>query len=73
MTVRTAPLETPPRSPASLGDPALDEAVARISDLAGRLWAVRLAHRPVASGWRGRGRCAGCGQQLPCETLRAAG
>ena len=54
-------------------DPALDEAVARIRDLAGRLWAVRLAHRPVRSGWRGRTRCAGCGQQLPCATLLAAG
>lgn len=54
-------------------DPALDEAVARISDLAGRLWAVRLAHRPGRSGWRGRTRCVGCGQQLPCATLLAAG
>jgi len=54
-------------------DPALEEAVARISDLASRLWAVRLAHRPTASGWRGRTRCAGCGQQLPCATLLAAG
>lgn len=56
------------------GDPALDEAVARIGDLAGRLWAVRLAHRPGSSGWLRRGvRCAGCGQDVPCATLRAAG
>ena len=63
-------------------DPALDEALVRISDLAGRLWAVRQAHRPVAGrsglGWAGLGarrvlRCAGCGQASPCLTLRAAG
>ena len=30
-------------------DPALDDALARISDLAGRLWAVRQAHSPVAT------------------------
>jgi hypothetical protein len=54
-------------------DPALDEAVARIRDLAGRLWAVRSAHRPSGPGRRARNRCAGCGQQLPCATLLAAG
>ena len=43
-------------------DPALDDALARISDLAGRLWAVRQAHAPVATreatgrGRFGRGR-----------------
>ena len=43
-------------------DPALDDALARISDLAGRLWAVRQAHSPVATreatgrGRFGRGR-----------------
>ena len=55
-------------------DPALDEALERISDLAGRLWRVRLAHRPVEVGWlRREVRCAGCGQAVPCPTLRAAG
>jgi len=64
-------------------DPALDEALSRISDLAGRLWAVRQAHRPVAVGrpvlgWAGFAgrravRCAGCGQASPCLTLQAAG
>ena len=38
-------------------DPALDDALARISDLAGRLWAVRQAHSPVATrDETGRGR-----------------
>ena len=68
-------------------DPALDEALARISDLAGRLWAVRQAHRPVLTGnsagrrrfgrrrfgLRGPVRCGGCGLASPCPTLRAAG
>lgn len=68
-------------------DPALDEALARISDLAGRLWAVRQAHRPVVTGHglgrrrfgrppfarRGPVRCGGCGLASPCPTLRAAG
>jgi len=36
-------------------DPALDDALARISDLAGRLWAVRQAHSPVAQPY-GSGR-----------------
>ncbi len=55
------------------GDDALEEALARISDLAGRLWAVRQAHRPVTVGWRRTLRCAGCGLSAPCPTLRAAG
>ncbi len=59
---------------AQTDDPALDEALERISDLATRLWAVREAHRPVTVGWRRRtGRCAGCGQPSPCPTRRAAG
>ena len=38
-------------------DPALDDALARISDLAGRLWAVRQAHSPVVTrDETGRGR-----------------
>jgi len=58
----------------SLDDPALDEALARISDLSARLWAVRLAHRPVAVGRLRRSVvCAGCGLPTPCPTLRAAG
>ncbi len=60
------------RTPAP--DPALDEALERISDLAARLWAVRSAHRPVTVGWRRtHTRCAGCGQSVPCATLQAAG
>ncbi len=55
-------------------DPALDEALDRICELAGRLWAVRAAHRPVPVGWRRREeRCAECGRPSPCPTLRAAG
>lgn len=65
MTVET-------RRPAD--DPLLDEAVARISELAARLWAVRRTHQPQAVGWRRRQvRCAGCGESLPCATLRATG
>ncbi len=60
------------RTPAP--DPALDEALERISDLAARLWAVRSAHRPVTVGWRRtHTRCAECGQSVPCATLQAAG
>ncbi len=54
-------------------DRALDDALARISDLAARLWAVRQAHRPRVTGWlRTKTRCAGCGQPVPCLTLRVA-
>jgi hypothetical protein len=61
-------------SPTPAADPALDEALERISDLAARLWAVRSAHRPIATGWRRSStRCAGCGQPVPCATLLAAG
>ncbi len=55
-------------------DQTLDEAVARISELAARLWAVRQAHRPVVTGRLRRSVvCAGCGLPTPCPTLRAAG
>jgi len=55
-------------------DPALDEALARISDLAARLWAVRQAHRPVVTGRLRRAVvCGGCGLPTPCPTLRATG
>lgn len=42
-------------------DPALDDALDRISDLASRLWAVRQAHRPVVVvvGRPGLGRALG--------------
>ena len=77
-TSRTALTRTAPTGPAArlqaVPDPALDEALERISELAARLWAVRSAHRPVVAGWRRReARCAECGQALPCATLRAAG
>ena len=77
MSSRTAPRQpartlTATRTPAP--DPALDEALERISDLAARLWAVRSAHRPVTVGWRRTStRCAECGQAVPCATLQAAG
>ena len=78
MSSRPAPARTlsaartTTRTPAP--DPALDEALERISDLAARLWAVRSAHRPVTVGWRRtHTRCAECGQAVPCATLQAAG
>lgn len=53
-------------------DPTLDQALSRISELAGRLWAVRQAHRPVVVGRLRRSvRCAGCGFPTPCPTLQA--
>ena len=78
MPIRTAPKTTlqaaPTVSTGAAADPALDEALERISDLAARLWAVRSAHRPVAVGWRRSSlRCSGCGQPAPCATLLAAG
>ncbi len=68
-------------------DQALDEAVARIADLATRLWAVRRTHRAaparrlpgLGAGLAGlrrpgaRPRCEGCGRPFPCPTLRATG
>lgn len=70
MATRTALATRTGRGPAS--DPALEDALERISDLAARLWAVRQAHRPAVTGWLRRGcRCAGCGQPVPCPTLRA--
>ena len=78
MPIRTAAADRPaadrPAADRLAADPALDEALERISDLAARLWAVRSAHRPVATGWRRSStRCAGCGQPVPCATLLAAG
>ena len=75
MSSRTAPARTRALTPDSpTPDPALDEALERISELAARLWAVRSAHRPAASGWRrAHPRCAECGQALPCATLQLAG
>lgn len=55
-------------------DPALDEALERISDLAARLWAVRSAHRPVVAGRLRRTVVCGCCRlPAPCPTLQAAG
>ena len=74
MSRRTAPQPTRTLAAAPAPDPALDEALERISDLAARLWAVRSAHRPVTVGWRRtHTRCAECGQPVPCATLQAAG
>ena len=74
MSSRPAPHRTLSAAPSPTADPALDEALERISDLAARLWAVRSAHRPVTVGWRrSHTRCAGCGQPVPCATLQAAG
>ena len=73
MSTRAVPSRQSPRT-LSAADPALDEALERISDLAARLWAVRSAHRPVTVGWRRSAtRCAECGQAVPCATLQAAG
>jgi hypothetical protein len=52
MSSRPAPHRTLSAAPSPAADPALDEALERISDLAARLWAVRSAHRPVTVGWR---------------------
>ena len=69
-------------APETLADVALDEALRRIGELSGRLWAVRAAHRPGAAARRGRalgGRrgtgepcCSGCGHPYPCPTVQAA-
>lgn len=59
---------------ASIPDSALDEALDHIGALAERLWAVRRLHVPQRGPGRfatRRVRCAGCGQALPCPTLRA--
>ncbi len=71
MTVRTTPApRRTARPPAA--DPALDEALVHIGDLAERIWAVRRLHAPARRrGWRGRTACAGCGHALPCPTLQA--
>jgi len=74
MSSRPAPHRTLSAAPSPAADPALDEALERISDLAARLWAVRSAHRPVTVGWRRtHTRCAECGQSVPCATLQATG
>ena len=74
MSTRAVLSPQSPRTLTAAPDPALDEALERISDLAARLWAVRSAHRPVTVGWRRTAtRCAECGQSVPCATLQAAG
>ena len=77
MTARTLiPAHRPAgTSAAGAADRALDEALAHISDLAERLWAVRRTHPPVRvrtllGGTRVR--CGGCGHASPCPTLQAA-
>ena len=65
------PLSTAPGG----DDRALDEALAHISDLAERLWAVRRTHPQVRVRTLLRGprlRCGGCGHASPCPTLQAA-
>jgi hypothetical protein len=59
------------RSLSTVADPALDEALDRVRELALRLWAVRGVHRPRRA-LLGGARCAGCGRPYPCATLRAA-
>jgi hypothetical protein len=57
--------------PETLADVALDQALARIGELSGRLWAVRSAHRPrPRAGLLGGHRCAECGRAYPCPTTR---
>lgn len=75
MTLRTAPSGHRSTTAArrSAPDPALDEALDHIGDLAQRLWAVRRLHAPAPRrGLLDRGvRCSGCGHALPCPTLQA--
>lgn len=71
MTARR-PRRTGPVGPEDALVQSLDEALARISDLAGRLWQVRDVHHPGRS-LLGRLRCRGCGEAYPCATARAAG
>lgn len=51
-------------------DRALDEALDHIASLSGRLLTLQRMHS-TARGRR-RARCAGCGQPIPCPTLRLA-
>jgi len=73
----SAPRQDVPAAAAPAGgdDRALDEALAHISDLAERLWAVRRTHPQVRVRTLLRGtrlQCGGCGHASPCPTLRAA-
>jgi hypothetical protein len=51
-------------------DAALDEALAHIAALSGRLLVLQRLHR-AGRGLR-RGWCRDCGQRYPCPTLRFA-
>ena len=71
---RPARHPAPAAAPAA-DDRALDEALAHISELAERLWAVRRTHPQVQVRTLLRGtrvRCGGCGHASPCPTLQAA-
>ena len=51
-------------------DPVLDQALARIAELTGRLHAVADLHVPRRAVLR-RSVCRACGQASPCPTVRA--
>ena len=51
-------------------DPVLDQALARIAELTGRLHAVADLHVPRRTLLRGTV-CRACGQLSPCPTVRA--
>jgi hypothetical protein len=53
-------------------DPALDDALARISELSSALLAVRDLHAPRARAVR-RPVCRACGHAFPCPTARVSG
>lgn len=62
------PTACPTGSP--LDDAALDEALAHIAALSGRLLGLQRLHR-AGRGLR-RAWCSGCGHRFPCPTLRFA-
>jgi hypothetical protein len=53
-------------------DPALDDALARITELSTVLLAVRDLHSPRSRGAR-RPVCRACGDRFPCATARLSG
>ena len=66
---RPAPLAAP-RTGTRPDDRALDEALDHIASLSARLLTLQRMHS-AGRGLR-RARCAGCGQAVPCPTLRLA-
>ena len=66
---RTAPLAVRGTGTRS-DDRALDEALDHIVSLSGRLLSLQRMHS-AGRGLR-QARCAGCGQAVPCPTLRLA-